>query len=120
MGVVNVEWPRAGSCNASIRGYGNVSSSAKCMPCADPGSIIGNMVAFGFKTKKSGALSCVDSSNEGSVRARSGHSNSDRLRSTSGNHSAIRLVKGTANPDISTVSGFVSSSNRRRPVRGGS
>lgn len=69
MGIVNVEWPRSGSCNASIGGYGSVSSSANCMPCANPGSIIGNLVAVGLKAKISGALSCVDSSNEGSVRA---------------------------------------------------
>lgn len=120
MGVVNVEWPRTGSCNASIGRHGSISSSVNCTPCANPGPVIGYLVAVGPKAKIACALSCVDSSNEGSIRARSGHSNSDRLRGTSGNHPAIRFVKGTAYPDIGTVSGFRSSLHRRRTVRGSS
>lgn len=113
MAVVNVEWPRTSSRDASIGGQSGVSSSTHCMPCAHHATGRRYLIAVGFEKEVSGALGCSDSSNKGGIRTRGGDSNSDRLCSTGGDHSGVRLVQGAAYPGDGTRSGCRGSFNRR-------
>ncbi|KAL1845688.1 hypothetical protein Daus18300_014475 [Diaporthe australafricana] len=105
--------------NASIGGHSRVSGASKGVSVTifEPVKR-GSLVAGVLNGKKSSALSCSDSSKEGSVRARGGDSNSDGSGGASGGHSGILLVQGTAYPDNSLTGGSLGNPGRRRLVWG--